>query len=263
MEFILSTRKTLIFNTKKQTLKSACYLKDFILAVPHGKHVRTHKPLTRTPESCHRLVDHEPLWRVLLILVTFRKRIQPLTCRPSLMFSLLIPPRLPTMAAGVPGVLGVPAPGHVAVEYSLPSVFATTRHHATMVVTAQARGLFTAPAVSRRAHHPVSAHKSLFQPPPPNSQPSEVINHTSFFVSSPSGKSYRQEQCELRNGPQTDPKGVKTFVEWVPKYAGVLPKDVCKLTCRAKGTGYYVVFSQRVRAKKLRSAKKRVGAGRC
>ncbi|XP_028324678.1 A disintegrin and metalloproteinase with thrombospondin motifs 5 [Gouania willdenowi] len=61
-----------------------------------------------------------------------------------------------------------------------------------------------------------------------------------------SNKSFRQEQCEVRNGPQTDPKGVKTFVEWVPKYAGVLPKDVCKLTCRAKGTGYYVVFSQRV-----------------
>ncbi|XP_061571497.1 A disintegrin and metalloproteinase with thrombospondin motifs 5 isoform X2 [Cololabis saira] len=62
----------------------------------------------------------------------------------------------------------------------------------------------------------------------------------------PSSKSFRQEQCEVRNGPQTDPKGVKTFVEWVPKYAGVLPKDVCKLTCRAKGTGYYVVFSHRV-----------------
>ncbi|XP_077579842.1 A disintegrin and metalloproteinase with thrombospondin motifs 5 [Stigmatopora nigra] len=61
-----------------------------------------------------------------------------------------------------------------------------------------------------------------------------------------SAKSFRQEQCEVRNGPQTDPKGVKTFVEWLPKYAGVLPKDVCKLTCRAKGTGYYVVFSHRV-----------------
>ncbi|KAG1967281.1 A disintegrin and metalloproteinase with thrombospondin motifs 5 [Pimephales promelas] len=59
-------------------------------------------------------------------------------------------------------------------------------------------------------------------------------------------KSFRQEQCEVRNGPQTDPKGVKTFVEWVPKFAGVLPKDMCKLTCRAKGTGYYVVFAQRV-----------------
>ncbi|KAJ3584394.1 hypothetical protein NHX12_014889 [Muraenolepis orangiensis] len=61
-----------------------------------------------------------------------------------------------------------------------------------------------------------------------------------------SAKSFRLEQCEVRNGPQTDPKGVKTDVEWVPKFAGVLPKDVCKLTCRAKGTGYYVVFSQRV-----------------
>ncbi|XP_062373786.1 A disintegrin and metalloproteinase with thrombospondin motifs 5 [Sardina pilchardus] len=62
----------------------------------------------------------------------------------------------------------------------------------------------------------------------------------------PNSKTFRQEQCEVRNGPQTDPKGVKTHVEWVPKFAGVLPKDVCKLTCRAKGTGYYVVFSQRV-----------------
>ncbi|XP_048865485.1 A disintegrin and metalloproteinase with thrombospondin motifs 5 [Brienomyrus brachyistius] len=61
-----------------------------------------------------------------------------------------------------------------------------------------------------------------------------------------SSKSYRQEQCEARNGHQVDPKGVKTFVEWMPKYAGVLPGDVCKLTCRAKGTGYYVVFSNRV-----------------
>ncbi|XP_021405833.2 A disintegrin and metalloproteinase with thrombospondin motifs 5 [Lonchura striata] len=61
-----------------------------------------------------------------------------------------------------------------------------------------------------------------------------------------SAKSFRQEQCEARNGYQSDAKGVKTFVEWVPKYAGVLPGDVCKLTCRAKGTGYYVVFSQKV-----------------
>ncbi|KAF5927573.1 hypothetical protein HPG69_016212 [Diceros bicornis minor] len=60
------------------------------------------------------------------------------------------------------------------------------------------------------------------------------------------GKSFRQEQCEAKNGYQSDAKGVKTFVEWIPKYAGVLPGDVCKLTCRAKGTGYYVVFSPKV-----------------
>ncbi|KAJ8338611.1 hypothetical protein SKAU_G00353970 [Synaphobranchus kaupii] len=62
-----------------------------------------------------------------------------------------------------------------------------------------------------------------------------------------SGKSFRAEQCEVRNGQQKDPKGVKRFVEWVPKYAGILPGDVCKLTCRARGSGYYMVFAQRVR----------------
>lgn len=65
------------------------------------------------------------------------------------------------------------------------------------------------------------------------------------------GKSFRHEQCEAKNGYQSDAKGVKTFVEWVPKYAGVLPGDVCKLTCRAKGTGYYVVFSPKVSAHSL------------
>lgn len=72
------------------------------------------------------------------------------------------------------------------------------------------------------------------------------FHNISLHMLSVLGKSFRQEQCEVRNGPQTDPKGVKTFVEWVPKFAGVLPKDMCKLTCRAKGTGYYVVFAQRV-----------------
>lgn len=72
---------------------------------------------------------------------------------------------------------------------------------------------------------------------------SEIVTND---VNNSTAKSFRQEQCEARNGYQSDAKGVKTFVEWVPKYAGVLPGDVCKLTCRAKGTGYYVVFSQKV-----------------
>ncbi|XP_060090357.1 A disintegrin and metalloproteinase with thrombospondin motifs 5 [Heteronotia binoei] len=74
-----------------------------------------------------------------------------------------------------------------------------------------------------------------------------AIYRSCNIVSCPANaKAFRQEQCEARNGYQSDAKGVKTFVEWVPKYAGVLPGDVCKLTCRAKGTGYYVVFSQKV-----------------
>lgn len=36
-------------------------------------------------------------------------------------------------------------------------------------------------------------------------------------------------------------------VEWVPKYAGVSPKDRCKLVCRAKGTGYFFVLKSKVR----------------
>ncbi|XP_069599493.1 A disintegrin and metalloproteinase with thrombospondin motifs 5-like [Ranitomeya imitator] len=74
-----------------------------------------------------------------------------------------------------------------------------------------------------------------------------AINRSCNVNSCPSSaKSFRQQQCEARNGYQTDAKGVKTFVEWVPKYAGIQPGDVCKLICQAKGTGYYVVFSQKV-----------------
>ncbi|XP_066516200.1 A disintegrin and metalloproteinase with thrombospondin motifs 5 [Hoplias malabaricus] len=95
------------------------------------------------------------------------------------------------------------------------------------------------------------AHRLCNNPPPRNNgrycTGKRAIYRSCSVTPCPTqNKTFRQEQCEVRNGPQTDPKGVKTFVEWVPKYAGVLPKDMCKLTCRAKGTGYYVVFSQRV-----------------
>lgn len=40
-------------------------------------------------------------------------------------------------------------------------------------------------------------------------------------------------------------------VEWVPKYAGVSPKDRCKLVCRAKGTGYFFVLKSKVRIVEL------------
>jgi len=35
-------------------------------------------------------------------------------------------------------------------------------------------------------------------------------------------------------------------VEWEPKYAGVSPKDRCKLMCRAKGTGYFFILKSKV-----------------
>lgn len=147
------------------------------------------------------------------------------------------------MAAGVPGVLGACVPGAAEVGCSSPNACATTHRRGTTGATARGKGLFIDRATSPHVHHLVSAAASAHM----QSDFLFTFNifKDLFFFSQ--GKSYRQEQCELRNGPQTDPKGVKTFVEWVPKYAGVLPKDVCKLTCRAKGTGYYVVFSQRVR----------------
>ncbi|KAM9417912.1 A disintegrin and metalloproteinase with thrombospondin motifs 5-like [Salvelinus alpinus] len=107
-------------------------------------------------------------------------------------------------------------------------------------------------ACSRTCGGGVQFAQRLCNNPPPRNNGRYCTGKRAIYRScsatpcpSPS-KSFRQEQCEVRNGPQTDPKGMKTFVEWVPKFAGVLPKDVCKLTCRAKGTGYYVVFSQRV-----------------
>lgn len=35
-------------------------------------------------------------------------------------------------------------------------------------------------------------------------------------------------------------------MEWTPKYAGVSPKDRCKLICQAKGIGYFFVLQPKV-----------------
>ncbi|EHB17278.1 A disintegrin and metalloproteinase with thrombospondin motifs 5 [Heterocephalus glaber] len=95
------------------------------------------------------------------------------------------------------------------------------------------------------------AHRHCNNPAPRNSGryctgKRAIYRSCNVLPCPPNDKSFRHEQCEAKNGYQSDAKGVKTFVEWVPKYAGVLPGDVCKLTCRAKGTGYYVVFSPKV-----------------
>lgn len=38
-------------------------------------------------------------------------------------------------------------------------------------------------------------------------------------------------------------------MDWVPRYAGVAPRDRCKLTCQARALGYYYVLEPRVRAR--------------
>ncbi|XP_029113653.1 A disintegrin and metalloproteinase with thrombospondin motifs 1-like [Scleropages formosus] len=61
------------------------------------------------------------------------------------------------------------------------------------------------------------------------------------------GLSFREEQCLAHNVmSSTSPLIPGSGVEWVPKYAGVPPKDRCKLMCRAKGTGYYLVLNSKV-----------------
>uniref|UniRef100_A0A8D0HKS9 A disintegrin and metalloproteinase with thrombospondin motifs 1 n=1 Tax=Sphenodon punctatus TaxID=8508 RepID=A0A8D0HKS9_SPHPU len=60
------------------------------------------------------------------------------------------------------------------------------------------------------------------------------------------GKTLREEQCESHNDFSKSPFGSGPAVEWTPKFAGVSPKDRCKLVCRAKGTGYFFVLQPKV-----------------
>ena len=54
------------------------------------------------------------------------------------------------------------------------------------------------------------------------------------------------EQCEAHNEFSKASFGSGPAVEWIPQYAGVSPKDRCKLICQAKGTGYFFVLQPKV-----------------
>ncbi|XP_007430227.1 A disintegrin and metalloproteinase with thrombospondin motifs 1 [Python bivittatus] len=58
-------------------------------------------------------------------------------------------------------------------------------------------------------------------------------------------KTFREEQCEAHNDISKS-FGTGLIVEWTPKFAGVSPKDRCKLVCLAKGTGYFFVLQPKV-----------------
>ncbi|XP_006901803.1 PREDICTED: A disintegrin and metalloproteinase with thrombospondin motifs 8 [Elephantulus edwardii] len=61
----------------------------------------------------------------------------------------------------------------------------------------------------------------------------------------PDGKSFREQQCEKYNTYNyTDVEG--NLLQWVPKYAGVSPRDRCKLFCRARGRIEFKVFEAKV-----------------
>ncbi|XP_068441497.1 A disintegrin and metalloproteinase with thrombospondin motifs 8-like [Clinocottus analis] len=59
------------------------------------------------------------------------------------------------------------------------------------------------------------------------------------------GKSFREEQCEKYNSHSyLDLSG--NLKQWIPKYAGVSPRDRCKLFCRARGSSEFKVFESKV-----------------
>ncbi|MBN3302553.1 ATS8 metalloproteinase, partial [Amia calva] len=59
------------------------------------------------------------------------------------------------------------------------------------------------------------------------------------------GKSFREEQCEKYNSLNyIDFHG--NVKQWIPKYAGVSPRDRCKLFCRARGSSEFKVFEAKV-----------------
>ncbi|KAJ8280604.1 hypothetical protein GJAV_G00056790 [Gymnothorax javanicus] len=59
------------------------------------------------------------------------------------------------------------------------------------------------------------------------------------------GKSFREEQCEKYNSfNYMDIYG--NMKQWIPKYAGVSPRDRCKLFCRARGSSEFKVFESKV-----------------
>nr|XP_015807576.2 A disintegrin and metalloproteinase with thrombospondin motifs 8 [Nothobranchius furzeri] len=59
------------------------------------------------------------------------------------------------------------------------------------------------------------------------------------------GKSFREEQCDKYNSLiYLDHNG--NVKQWIPKYAGVSPRDRCKLFCRARGSSEFKVFESKV-----------------
>uniref|UniRef100_H2ZY12 A disintegrin and metalloproteinase with thrombospondin motifs 4 n=1 Tax=Latimeria chalumnae TaxID=7897 RepID=H2ZY12_LATCH len=60
------------------------------------------------------------------------------------------------------------------------------------------------------------------------------------------GVTFRDEQCAAYNHRSDIFRGFSGPLQWVPKYAGVSPKDTCKLTCQSKALGYYYVLEPKV-----------------
>lgn len=152
------------------------------------------------------------------------------------------------MVVGVFGVLGAIAPGPAEEGCSILSVPVTTLCRRMVANTVKARGSSTAPVTPTPAPTPTVRGFDLPQPETGlrfDKCFQTVLNRRLCF--SFSGLSFREEQCLAHNDMSAQVSlGSGEGVEWVPKYAGVSPKDRCKLVCRAKGTGYFFVLKSKV-----------------
>lgn len=190
------------------------------------------------------------------------------------------------MEAGVHGAHGVRAHGRAVVACSSPTATAIIPGHSTAAATARASAPVTSRATPTSARRMVSsllfpkarspAPRAFFLHPMIALQSVGYKQHLPFCVLPPFshlshisaeedesslltaqgfwvivlpfllGKSFREQQCEKYNSYNfTDLEGNR--LEWVPKYAGVSPRDRCKLFCRARGRSEFKVFEPKVR----------------
>lgn len=107
--------------------------------------------------------------------------------------------------------------------------------------TARAREFSTAPATQRPALIAMVRDRLVIQ-----CIQMQAARYSAVFICA--GLTFREEQCLAHNDLSSQVSlGSGEGVEWVPKYAGVSPKDRCKLVCRAKGTGYFFILKPKVR----------------
>ena len=154
------------------------------------------------------------------------------------------------MGAGGSGVASARVLGPVVEGPSWPGGSVTTQHQNTGGSSVRVYGFGTAPATWSPVHHATVrtpggphthtcvTHRSVVRPACSDSMGSPPTP--------PTGKTFREEQCEAFNGFSLNSNRLSSSVVWVPKYSGVSPKDKCKLICRANGTGYFYVLAPKV-----------------
>lgn len=156
------------------------------------------------------------------------------------------PLRLLFMAAGGHGDPGESVRGPAVEEFSIQWENVITQCPKTEGSTVKANEYATGPATLRTVRITAVSHtdwpSALRNRDVEKRWETGNIHRTILFP----GKTFREEQCEAHNEFSKASFGNEPTVEWTPKYAGVSPKDRCKLICQAKGIGYFFVLQPKV-----------------